>query len=159
MFKDIYHKRWSVEEYFKYIKRSMNLNEIDEKSMESLMKTIYCYLIISTLVRALINVYGPCKDTKTIINKCVLTKAVYDDFVMRLFYNTKMGDKSIRSFLDKAIQLERTNVGTSRERVSARPYSKWYIKRYYRKYLIDGNGKLDKKGHSKLELKKLEAKI
>ena len=73
-----------------------------------------------------------------IINKAVLTKAIYDDFILRFLYNTKMGEKSIRKFINLAVEYEITHINESNPRVSSIPYTKWYVKKYYHKYVLEG---------------------
>lgn len=152
--KNIYHKRWSIEEFFKFLKQNTDMNSINEKTLDGIKKTLYTHLIVSKLVEIIILIHGPSKKDNTIINKAVLVKAIYDEFLLRFFYMKNMGDKSIRQFIETAIELETTNKGKSNPRTSSIPYTKWYIKKYYHKYLIDGK----RKYHSKMALKKLKVK-
>lgn len=84
------------------------------------------------------------------LNKAVLTKSVYDKFIYRFFYNKNMGEKT-RKFIKNSIQYETTHHNVSNPRVSSIPYTKWYIKKYYHKYVLENK----KKYHSVMALKKI----
>lgn len=45
----IYHKRWTVEEYFKLIKKQTNINKNNEESINNIEKSFIFYNIISKL--------------------------------------------------------------------------------------------------------------
>jgi len=149
--KNMYHQRWSIEEFFKYLKQNMDLNRLNEKTFDEIQRSLYSYLIIRKLVDAICKIKGLHKNNKMIINKAVLTKAIYEDFIFRFFYNQKIGDKSIRKFIDTAVQYEITHRNESNPRTSSIPYTKWYVKKFYHKYVLEGK----KKYHSTMELKKL----
>jgi len=56
--KNIYHKRWIVEEYFKYIKTTMKMNNFIERDWNSIKTSIYCNLIVSNLVYFIKNIFS-----------------------------------------------------------------------------------------------------
>lgn len=148
---DIYHKRWSIEEYFKHIKTNMNLNKINVKTFDEIQKSLYCTLIVNIIVDAICKINGPHLNNKMIINKAVLTEAVFSDFILRFMYNKKIGESVIREFINKAVQFQVSHKGESNPRESTIPYSKWYIKKYYHKYVTIGK----KKYHSTMKRKQL----
>jgi hypothetical protein len=122
--KKIYHDRWTIEEYFKYIKTNMKLSKINEKNEENVKKTIYSILIVSKLVYLITNLYK--KDDK-IINKSILTIGFYDDFLYK-FFNNKITTYYFKKFVQTYIMYITKNVRTSFERVCKRPDFKSYYK-------------------------------
>jgi len=130
---NLYHQRWKIEEYFKYIKKLMKFDNMTEHRMISLQKTIYAQLITSRIVDILVYIKGP--KSNLIVNKTVLTTGVYNDFLLRFIYNKKISTRTIREFLLINAVYVSTQVGKHYPRKSLRPYSKWYIKGYYTKYI------------------------
>lgn len=93
--KELYHKRWTVEEFFKYIKQNMDANRINEKTYYDIRKSMYSFMIISRIVDVLCLIKGQHpKSTTQIINKAVLTKAVFDNLILRFIYNSKLSTKT-----------------------------------------------------------------
>ena len=77
-----------------------------------------------------------------IINKTVLTRGVYNSFLLRLIYNKKISTRTVREFLIIHAVYVSTSVGKHYSRVSNKPYTKWYIKRYYKKYMFINGDKV-----------------
>jgi len=131
--KELYHKRWTVEEYFKFIKLRTTYETIKQHNTNEIIKSTYCILIISQLIYLLSHVFSkPQKDM--IVNKSSLMEGFYDHFLLRLIYNDKCGKKFnksyIRSFIITYINLIKTVLDVSRPRVSKNTNSKWYNKSY-----------------------------
>ena len=135
IFKQLYHDRWKIEEFFKQIKYITDFAHMKEKNQEKLMKQIYGQLIVCRLTDLLKRINGDHKSTNQIINNIVLADGVYSDFLYD-FFNGKMDVRNIRQFLNLFIAYQTTNSGKDKHnpRTSAVPYSKWYIKRYHNNY-------------------------
>lgn len=135
--KQMYHDRWKIEEFFKYIKSCMKLGTMNEQSEISLMKTIYAQLIVARLIDLIISIKGPHKKSENmIINKTTLTKGMYDNFILRFIYNKTMSCTSINSFILIYAIYTKTRKGEHYERASNKPFTKWYIKRYFKIYKL-----------------------
>ena len=65
--KDMYHERWTIEEFFKYLKQNMDLNKINEKTFDEVQRSLYSHLIVRKLVDALCKIHGPHTNDKMII--------------------------------------------------------------------------------------------
>jgi hypothetical protein len=59
--KQLYGKRWVVEEYFKYIKTNTNMTTNNAKNIDDLMKSVYGYLIVSRVIDILVRIMGRIK--------------------------------------------------------------------------------------------------
>ena len=74
--KQLYHDRWSIEEYFKYIKSSTNLKKMNEKREISIKKSMYAQLIVSQIASIFNNLNKPLENNTKIkkVNRTHLTK-------------------------------------------------------------------------------------
>jgi len=81
LIKQIYHDRWQIEEYFKYIKQNMNLAKINEKREKDIKKTILSQLIVSQITFIFVNFQKSSKNEHKIVNKSILTDGLYDKFL------------------------------------------------------------------------------
>lgn len=159
-FKNLYHDRWSIEEFFKYIKENMNADKINEKKYDGIRKTLYSYLFISRIVSLLILIKGKHqKSNKMIVNKSVLTEGIYNDFIMRLLYNKKISQKTIRKFMVIYAVFTSTHKGKHNPRSSKKPYTKWYIKKYYHKYILEHKTESKKKKNTGENIKMLNENL
>lgn len=52
-FKEMYHKRWHVEEYFKTIKHTLNSNNYNSQDINKIRQELYAQIILTTLARYL----------------------------------------------------------------------------------------------------------
>lgn len=136
--KNIYHKRWDIEEYFKYIKATMKMNSFIERDWNSIKTSIYCNLIISKIVYFIKNIYSKkIKNDKTTINKIALTKDIYNKFLIRFIFNHKFSERFLIRFFKNAIDIISTSINKSNPRIGLLPYTKWYVKGYGKKYLLN----------------------
>ncbi len=126
--KSLYHSRWKIEEFFKYIKSNMKLAHMKEQNSISLMKCVYCQLIIAQIVH-LIKYYLSNDNTKYTnankINKRVLTDGMYTAFILPFIYNKGFTKTFIKNFLLIYIQSTHCQIGKHYERISHTPYTKW----------------------------------
>jgi hypothetical protein len=72
IFKMFYHKRWDIEEYFKLLKKSTNINKINENSIDNIKKTFVCYNIISKIIYLIKNYY----NNQTVNNNSNIIKKI-----------------------------------------------------------------------------------
>lgn len=152
--KQIYANRWSIEEYFKYIKTNTNFANIKANKKEDLIKSISGHLIVSRIINLLVQIMGPNKNNKElIINKKLLTEGFYEDFIYRFFYSHKLSSRTFREFIKNYGKYITTNKGEHVVRKSSIPYSKWYIKTHYNKFIKRKNEEKNKKKLEKLNLK------
>lgn len=103
--KDLYHKRWDIEEFFKYIKSNflVNLYNKDIKQQENHM-----------------------------INKAVLIDGLFDEFLFKLIHNDCTKNCFSIYYTNYAVRAV-THRGKSNEWVCTRPNMKWYGKSYVQK--------------------------
>ena len=138
--KDLYHKRWTIEEYFKLVKKNMALSKFNEKNETAILKSIYCQLIITHISSLLEKCYNKHnlnnknKNKNIKINKSNLIVGIYNDFIIHIFYK-KTILKYINRFFKIYIVIHNSAKNRSFERTCKTPYHKWYIKRYFKKYL------------------------
>jgi len=153
--KDLYHKRWSIEEYFKYIKKNTKFDDMNERSKVSIMKTIYAQLIVSRIVHLLSIIKGVHPTcTNMIVNKTELTKGVYNKFLFHFIYRKKFSRGMIRKFLTIYASYILSQKGRQFERISIKPFTKWYVKRYLKNYL-----EVNKKKKIKEQLSKKDSSV
>lgn len=132
--KNIYHKRWNIEEYFKFIKYNMKMDKFTEKDWNSIKLSVYMNFIISKLVYLITNLYNTrTKNKNRIVNKKLLTQELYTDFLLKFIYNIKFSERFLIKFFNYAIDIIITHLGISNERKSMFPYTKFYSKNYQKK--------------------------
>ena len=132
--KNIYHKRWNIEEYFKFIKYNMKMDKFTEKDWNSIKLSVYMNFIISKLVYLITNLYNTrTKNKNRIVNKKLLTQELYTDFLLKFIYNIKFNERFLIKFFNYAIDIIITHLGISNERKSMFPYTKFYSKNYQKK--------------------------
>lgn len=132
--KQIYHSRWSAEELFKYVKSNFNFTYMNLQSEDSIKKSIYGQLITMRIAYLLNKINEKKIDgSNRIINKKTLTSGLYREFLYLLIQG-KLNRKRITSFMNSYITIILTNKGKHVPRTCCRPYMKWYIKQYFKKY-------------------------
>ena len=75
--KDLYFDRWSVEEYFKYVKQNFNFSNFNEKKLDSIKKTIYAQLIVTKIVNIITYLCKKYKTKNSSLKKYSLKKSIY----------------------------------------------------------------------------------
>jgi len=133
--KQIYHERWTIEEFFKYIKRNFNFGKSELKSAVAIRKSIYCQLIITKIVNLLYKTNMRKRknlQNNRIINKKTITDGLYRNFLFLMMYG-KLNRKNIYEFTKNYIVLMTTNRGKHNERICITPYTKWYTKQHVMK--------------------------
>ena len=137
-FKELYHSRWTVEEYFKLVKSTMKLSKFDETTEASILKSIYCQLLLTKLSALLEQCYNNQhlkNDTQNKkVNRSNLIHGLYSEFIMNIFYKRTFKRDIVR-FMKLYIVIHNSKKNRSFERTCKTPYHKWYIKRYFKKYI------------------------
>lgn len=136
---NIYNRRWDVEEYFKYIKSNLKQDNMISHDWESIKTSISVNLFISKLIYLIFNLFiiKKIKNNKTTLNKNHLTSEFFLKFLARFIYKKKFSRHFLNTFFKEALIIITTNVGKSNKRNGAFPYTKWYIKSYYSKYVTE----------------------
>jgi hypothetical protein len=136
---DIYHKRWSVEEYFKTIKANTNIKHNNEEIYNNVEKTVICYDILMKFEYLLKNYYESNESLKTIpkhknpnkcniCNKSFLFKQLFaTDFIFKLFYGD-LDDNFINNFINNSFKYVASNINISNDRVCKRSNFLFYYK-------------------------------
>ena len=130
MIKKIYHDRWTIEEYFKYIKQNMQLAKMNEKREIDIRKSIMSQLIVSQITFLFVNLNKQV-DNKLIVNKSVLTTGIYSAFLYK-FFNGKITNYFMLHFIKIYIQIIRSNKGKSFLHVCKRSNYRWYFKKHFK---------------------------
>jgi hypothetical protein len=134
--KQLYFKRWSIEEFFKYVKHNFNFAYLNAKNDISIKKTIYAQLIITKIMNIIIYLYE--KNNKInrnyVINKRVFIDGLFNELLIKIITN-KINKNTLSSTLNIIIKVTHTNKGKSIKITCHRPYMKWYIKKYHKRYI------------------------
>ena len=133
----LYKRRWDIEEYFKYIKHNYKMSTMFERDWESIKSAVISNLIVSKLVYLIISINKDKEKDNKRINKNFLTRQVFSQFLLKFIYNKELTDSYVITFLTTAINIIQSHIGCSNSRTSKYPYTKWYIKSYYKKYIYE----------------------
>lgn len=155
----MYHERWSIEEYFKHLKLNYKFSHNEEHSHENTIKTLHADLIVQTLCRhieTIIRKEGNIKDTLN-INQKLLFDGFINSLLIPLIKN-KLNKNIINSFILSSIEINKKRHRKSYDRKSFRPNTKWYQKSYVReltkkKYFANKLNNLLKKEEKLLKIK------
>lgn len=135
-FKNIYHSRWTIEEYFKLVKKNMKLSRFEEKTEKSILKSIYSQLILTKISSIIEMCYDRIhlrdQDDKK-VNRSNLLEGFYDSFLLDVFYK-RVTNKKFKHFINTYVVIHSSPDGRKFKRTCNTPYFKWYIKRYFKKY-------------------------
>jgi hypothetical protein len=123
--KHIYHLRWSIEEFFKYIKTYCQFDYLIENDINSIKKTIYAVLIISQLIHIIIHEYS---IKNLIVNKSLLTEGIYDEFLIKLIYGDNFDEEWITFFLSIYVKTYSARPNRQSNRICISPCNKSYRK-------------------------------
>jgi hypothetical protein len=130
--KSIYHDRWTVEEYYKYVKQNMKLAKVNEQREADIRKTVMAHLIVSQITYLFANMDNKRKIDGKILNKSVLTEGIYDKFMYNFINNHKFTKYFLIEFFKTYVQYIKTNAGTSSKRNCKRANHRWYFKKYFK---------------------------
>ena len=133
--KMIYNKRWSIEEYFKLIKKTTNINKNNEILIDNIKKSFIFYNIVSKLTYLIKNNYEKQIEStknKTIkkVNTTNLLTSLYNyDFFINFLY-AKLNDNSLNNIFKLFIKFIYYTNGVSNKRICKRSNFISYFKSY-----------------------------
>jgi len=143
--KSIYHDRWTIEEYFKYIKTNLKLAKMNEKNEKNINKSIITQLIVSQITFLFVNMHETNEEKQVyfkkkvvndndnyVLNKRILTNGLYDDFLFKFFNNVKFTKYYLLNFLKEYISFVRSNKGKHFKHTCKRANYRWYFKKYFK---------------------------
>lgn len=125
--KNLYHKRWSIEEYIKVCKINIKAEYYPCRSKINILKTIKCNLILTqlgSLVEKIINKHMRIND-KDVINRKTLYLGIYTKLLMDLLYGTISLENS-KLFCSSYVHYQRHRPYRYYERNSENSYFKWH---------------------------------
>lgn len=134
MIADIYHKRWNIEDFFRYLKKNNKYDKMDDIKFESIKKNIYSQLILSKIVYLFSNYFSRNLPTNKKVNATSLTTGIYDSFIINFIYCSKYVKKFSKNYIDLFIAIYINIIDTDKgkdltnPRISKTPNTKWYIK-------------------------------
>jgi len=68
-----------------------------------------------------------------------LTKDIYKKFLVRFIFNSKFSERFLIKFFRISINIIVTHLDISNPRKGMFPYTKWYVKGYGKKYILEEN--------------------
>ena len=144
--KSIYHQRWTIEEYYKYIKKYLCMAKMNEHREKDINKTINAQLIVSQITYLFVNLHKSNNDKqhylkKTVINdennnnyvlnKSILTDGLFDDFLFKFFNNIQFSKYYLLDFLKIYITFNITHLNKNNKRECKRSNYRWYNKQHF----------------------------
>jgi hypothetical protein len=140
LIKKIYHKRWNIEDFFRYLKKNNDFQYMDSKKYDSIKKDIYAQLILSKFVYLFSNYFSKDLPLHKKVNMTSLTTGLYERFIINFIYCSKYTKKFSKNFINMFIKIYiniiNTDKGTQlvKPRISKTPYTKWYFKSLLTEY-------------------------
>jgi len=133
--KQLYHERWTIEEYFKFVKSNMKLAKVNEKREISIKKTIMAHLLTSQLTFLFVNL----NKHKTIVsnkivNKSTLMEGIYDKFLYNFFKHKQFTKYFLLNFIETYVKFISTNGNKAKQvdHTCKRANYRWYFKNYFK---------------------------
>jgi len=144
----IYRIRWYIEQFFQFTKKNTKLGFFKEKNNNNHKIIRTCVSIVILLLKILVHIYVSSnkfkKKYKTFLNNDCLKKINYSVLINGLYTNlltniikNKCNKNKIINFMDIFFDTYKNKENRSFPRVSLLPFSKWYIKKYHKKYDMD----------------------
>lgn len=140
--KNIYNSRWSIEEYFKLIKRNFKfslMREHNKNTSTTYKKTLVIIKIYSVLEKLfelfsdnIINNYNDNYNVK--MNKSELINGLFK--IIPDIISSNLDYKKLEIFFNIYTCLNFTKKDSHNARVSKIPFTKWYVKDYHANYDI-----------------------
>jgi hypothetical protein len=145
---NIYCKRWTIEEYFKFVKHNTNFEHSKEKKKESLHKNLHGIQQVSILRKLLVDALNLKENYSTTIqkrngkkvqcqkkiNETLLIEGIYEHLLEKIIYGTLAGEY-FKTFLESYIVQVKNENDRHNPRISKTPFTKWYVKSYHEIYL------------------------
>lgn len=99
MIKNIYHKRWNVENFFRYLKKNNKYQRMKSKKYDSIKKDIYAQLIMSKFVYLFSNYFSKNLPINKKVNMTTFVYGLYDKFIMNFIYCSRHTIKFSKKFI------------------------------------------------------------
>ena len=128
--KNIYHDRWTIEEYYKFLKRYTNLAKMNEQREVDINKTIASQIILSQVTYLVTNLCKN-KDDEMIVNKSTLVEGIYRKLLYKFFNNSKFTKYFLLRFMKTYVTYVRSLKGRSFHHRAKRPNFMWYFKKHF----------------------------
>jgi len=130
---DLYKSRWTIETYFKFLKRNFKFRQItsDDDKRE---KMYYSELIMTYIMQIIKYFYiqnnniatGINSDHIIKINDSLLIEAIYDKVIKDAIYSNLTNEK-INKICQRYVKIIKNKINRSFPRKSKKAYTKWYI--------------------------------
>lgn len=141
--KNLYHKRWDIEEFFKLTKSKLKLNKFTVTNENSIIKLLYLNLIMMHILSVFMqsymdankNIFAFDKIEKGYykhINKTMLLAGIQEKIILEFLFNDEARtDINIKKLFDCYVEVVNIKSDRHYERKSVTPFEKWYIKKYH----------------------------
>lgn len=137
--KELYKKRWSVEIFFKLLKKNFKFETLIEYNKEqndiSYKKLYICNLIIIYLSNIVENITNLNKDSNFLKNKKINKSNVINGIleIIDIILKGKLTNNLIINLCNSYVKYNKIKTGINNERISKTPFTKWYVKGYHNK--------------------------
>jgi hypothetical protein len=141
--KNIYNSRWSIEEYFKFIKSNFKfsiMKEHNKNTVDTYKKTftiIKIYSVLEKLLELLCEgiTENHNENYNVKINKTEVINGLFK--IIPKIINSNIDHNDLVIFYNIYIHLNYTKKNSHNPRISKIPFTKWYVKEYHNKYDIE----------------------
>ena len=151
MTQKLYKSRWDIEEFYKQLKHNFKFQNMQEHKTESCAKNINNSLTLTIIKELLLKCYETINEFKnkeivskkgneTIkikksINENLIFAGIKDVLLKNIIYN-ELDENKLKIFFKTYINIQCSKEDRHYERKSKRPFTKWYVKKYYDVYKI-----------------------
>jgi hypothetical protein len=134
----IYKSRWDIEVFFKFMKTNFNYAHCNEKDNTSAQKSIYSMLTLYYISNMLEYKFIEQKESSKTnnvykVNKSNIINGIYDKLLKDIVYGN-LSCKLLSAFCNAYIIKFKNETNRFFPRISKRPFSKWYVKKYHNIY-------------------------
>jgi hypothetical protein len=146
MILDMYHQRWSIETYFKLLKRNFKFEHLTEDYNTNQQKMYYCEMIISYIMKMIEHDYWkkhkqsekiirkrkgrtPQVTANVSINKTNVIKGIFKDLLHDLLNGT-LSISNYENFCKTYVVQIKNEKDRLFPRYAKTPFKKWYVKGY-----------------------------
>lgn len=131
---EMYKERWSVELFFKFIKRNFKFRLLPDNEKNN-KKTYYCEMILTCLLQIIKHFYmfehnivtvGNDKDYTIKINDSLLMREMFD-YLLKDVVKSKLNRETLMDFCKHSIKIVKNKKDRKCPRKSKTPYTKWSV--------------------------------
>ncbi|MEK7615540.1 MAG: transposase, partial [Patescibacteria group bacterium] len=129
---NMYANRWEIEIFFKLLKANFKFSNMHQHNPISDKKTYICNLIIILITTYLKNMMMDIKKITSVknINTTNLIRGFFSENLIEEFINEKFRESNVLNFCDSYIKITKNKKNRHFLRISKRPFSKWYVKKF-----------------------------